>query len=379
MRAASPYNVLHLISNHGDPIVREVAVGMRDKAMEGIEIMIKSWCSKGQVDDPFSEFFVRCKDSVVLYSNWWHDCYFIAAAIVPSNLTQSMMDLIMSAGKALNFIRKFDRPIELDIDKSLPLPDFLRLATAESNRHLLDLILKDGLFATAVADIHNLMLSQRGDFLTALFESEKQAIRPSLQFVVREFTGRTIPALTFRDGCFVYDAKPPLSAVFGPYELQAYKSVSSILLRVRRSLQVLLSIEKSTIQMQIMVFESVNFVNLIHQFFHTQVIMKSYSTFNEVLSRPDITFDLLLSEHTKHTSNIARGCWMSKSGMECRDSLYEILAILESLANPKETLGEIKAKFHASLFKFHTMLLNHPVSGRSLVSALRKSFRHVFR
>jgi hypothetical protein len=348
---------------------------MRDQAMNGIEIMIKSWCSKGEVDDPFSEFFVRCKGNVVLYSNWWHDCYFIASAIVPSSLSSDLVDLIMSAGKSLNFIRRFDHPVELDIDKSLPLPQFLKLAAAESNRHILNLILKDGLLATAISDVHSFMLFLRGDFAIAFLESP----RPNLTVLTKHFIGRAIPEITVRDGAFNFDAKPPLSAIVGPYELQAYKAVSMILLRVRQCLQLVLSIEKTTRAMHVMVFESLNFVTLIHHFFHTQVIMKSYAKFREVLELPDLTFDLLLSEHTRHASNIARGCWMSKSGVECRESLYEVLTIIETLKAPRESLGQVRKKFHASLFKFQTMLLNHPVSGRALVSALTKCFRHVFK
>jgi hypothetical protein len=68
-RIESPYNVLNRIASHGDPLITEVSLKMRDKSMEGIESMIKSWASIGEVDDLFSEFFVQCKRNVVVYLN----------------------------------------------------------------------------------------------------------------------------------------------------------------------------------------------------------------------------------------------------------------------------------------------------------------------
>jgi hypothetical protein len=97
MRAASPYNVMHSLTSHGHPTIAEVAALLRAKSMECIEHMIKSWASKGEVEDPFSEFFIPCKGNAIVYSNWWHDSYFVAHGIVPSTLDERTIDLIMSA------------------------------------------------------------------------------------------------------------------------------------------------------------------------------------------------------------------------------------------------------------------------------------------
>jgi hypothetical protein len=377
-RMESPYNILDRIASHGDPVITEVSLKMRDKSMEGIELMIKSWASKGEVDDPFSEFFVRCKRNVVVYSNWWHDCYFIAQDIVPSVLTQLEIDLMMSAGKALNFVRKFDQPVELSIDRLLPLPEFLGIAAAESNRHILNLIMKDRLFTDAIADIHNFMLLRRGDFASEFLDQERQS---RFQFFVKLFVGRPVPNLTYREGDkegFAFDAKPPLSAILGPYELQAYKAVSMILLRVRRAIEFAKRIERKEKPMHILWFEMTNFLNLVYDFFQTQVILKSYSRLQEVITDPGLTFDKLLQEHSTHTSNIARGCWASKSGQECRESLYEVLEVIEGVAGKPVPPVEGRQNLHQALFKFRTMLLGHHVSGRALVGALTNRFRNVF-
>ena len=381
MKAVSLYNVLHLMTSHGDSSVAQVALRMRDKAMECIDKMIRDWASKGEVNDPFSEFFVRCKSDVVIYSNWWHDCYFIATGIVPSTLDETVLQHLFSAGKALNFLRKFAEPVELDIDRSISLDAFVASAFVESNKLMLALVMKDGLFATALDDIHRFALLGRGDFATSFVDENETFKKMRFTTLTRRFIGRTVPELTYKEdsgGAFVYDAKPPLSAIIGPYEIQAYKAVSRVLLRMRRVLQFLLTVEKETLQKRIVCFELWNFANLVYNFFQTQVILKSYSTLKEVVADPDVDFDKLLREHARHTSNIARGCWMSGSGKECRDALYEVLDIIDTLKTPDVSLRELRENFQASLFKFRTVLLSHQVSGRALVNALTKCFRNVF-
>ena len=383
MRAASMFNVLHLMTSHGDAAVARVAERMRDKAMECIDKMIRDWASKGEVDDPFCEFFVRCKSDVVIYSNWWHDCYFIATGIVPSTLSDETLKKLFSAGKALNFLRKFDQPVELDIDRTIGLDTFVETAFLESNKLMLALVMRDGLFATALEDIHKFALLGRGDFATSFVDDNEVFKKMRFTTLTRRFIGRTIPDLTYKEdktgGVFVYDAKPPLSAIIGPYEIQAYKAVSRVLLRVRRILQFLLTVNKDTLQKKVLCFELWNFVNLVNDFFQTQVILKSYTTLRATLMSPDVDFDMLLQEHARHTSNIARGCWMSGSGKEVRDALYEILDIIETLKQPDVSLSDVKTNFEVCLFKFRTILLSHQVSGRALVNSLTKCFRNVFK
>jgi hypothetical protein len=375
MRAASPYNVLHLLASHGDPVIADIACLLRDKAMECIERMVKSWASKGQVEDPFSEFFIRCKGSAVVYSNWWHDCYFVAQGIVPSAFTEETIELIMSAGKALNFMRKFAEPVELAIDNSLPLQEFLQIAARDANGHILNLIMKDGLLPSAIADIHDFMLLGRGDFAAVLLDS-----RPNMvPILLLRFAKRVVPNLSFRGGekdGFVFDPKPPLSSVIGPYEVQAYKAVSALLVRVRRSMESLRRIEKPDRLTQLFVWELQSFVTLVYDFFHAQVIVKSYSALKEVLRDPNLTFDQLLAEHARHTSNIARGCWVSKSGQDCRLALMDLLAVVDVVGGG-EPPARLREKFREMLFKFRTMLLGHHVSGRALVGAVTSRFRHI--
>jgi hypothetical protein len=130
--------------------------------------------------------------------------------------------------------------------------------------------------------------------------------------------------------------------------------------------------------MHILWFEITRFLNLVYDFFQTQVILKSYSRLQEVITDPELTFNKLLQEHSTQASNIARGCWASKSDQECRESLYEVLEVIEGVAGKPMPPAEGRQNLHQALFKFRTVLLGHPVSGRALVDALTSRFRNVF-
>jgi gamma-tubulin complex component 3 len=67
--------------------------------------MIKQWMIEGEINDPFSEFFVEM-DPSVLEDKLWLKKYKINYVMIPSFLTNSLAQKIMLTGKAVNFIRR---------------------------------------------------------------------------------------------------------------------------------------------------------------------------------------------------------------------------------------------------------------------------------
>lgn len=393
MRAASIYNVLNHISYHGDKTISNVAIKMRDKSFEGIEKMIKSWVSMGAVDDPFFEFFIQIKGDVQIYSNWWHDRYFIAKAIVPSNLSDELIQKIFSAGKSLNFLRTYDQPVELKIDEKLSLTEYVDIAAKEANSHILGLIMKDDLFEKALSDIHRYILLQRGDFAKAFLDTDPSIVRLMISSMMSEFSNRDVENIRYDDkeqpsGAFRYEAKSPLSAIFGPNELRAYKVVSSSLLRLKRCEYNLNNSKFNLRAAKLLAFEMHAFIRLVGDYFNVHIIRKSYEIFCNSVFGKVISFDELLNLHTYHVNFIARGCWATNSGQNCRVVFYKILDIIDLLhtklhnvkADKKQNkiVNEIRKKFHSSLIEFHANLLKHKVSGIELAPPLVRMFNNVF-
>lgn len=393
MRAASIYNVLNHISHHGDKTISKIALKMRDNSFNGIEKMIRSWVSKGAVDDPFFEFFIQLKGEIPIYTNWWHDRYFIARAIVPSNLTDELVQKIFSAGKSLNFLRTNDNPVELKIDEKLPLNEYVDIASKEANEHILSLIMKNSLLEIALHDIHRFLLLQRGGFAKAFLDTDPAIVKPMTSALMSEFANRDVENIRFDDkeqpsGAFRYEAKTPLSSIFGPNELRAYKVVSSSLLRLKKcEYKLNISIFKLR-SAKLLAFEMHAFVRLVGDYFNVHIIRKSYEKFYNSVFGKEISFDELLTMHTYHVNFIARGCWATNSGQYCRSNFYKILDIIDLLHNKfhnvkpdkkqNKTVDEIRKKFHNALIEFHANLLKHKVSGIELAPPLVRMFKNVF-
>lgn len=394
MRAASIYNVLNHISKHGDKTMAQVATRMRDKSFEGIEHMIKSWVTKGAVDDPFSEFFIQLKANVPIYSNWWHDQYFIAKAIVPSDLTDELIHIIFSAGKALNFLRTCDRPVELQIDNKLTLPEYVKTAAKEANSLILGLIMKDDLLMNALHDINAYVLLQRGDFAKSFIETDPAIMKRMVSATISEFAEKTVENIRYDEneppmGAFRYEAKSPLSAIFGPNELKAYKVVSGLLLRLKRCENTLNNTKLKLRAAQILAFEMQAFNRLVGDYFNVHIIHKSYDNFKNTVLEKEVSFDTLLAAHTAHVNFIARGCWATNSGRECRASLYKILDIIDKLnerfngvkpdSKQNKLIDDLRKLFYESLTQFQISLQNHKMSGIELAPPLTRMFKNVFK
>ncbi|OHT02887.1 Spc97 [Tritrichomonas foetus] len=393
MRASSIYNVLNYIAQHGDKSMVSIAIRMREKALEGIEYMIKSWVTKGTVDDPFFEFFIQIKGDVEIYSNWWHDRYFIAKAIVPHNLSEDIVKKIFSAGKALNFVRTFDQPVELEIDNSLPLETFVDMADKQANAHILSLIMHDDLFSIALHDIQCFVLLQRGDFTTDFINKDPNQVKLGVQTIISQYANRNIENISYDSsilptGGFRYDAKSPLSSILGPNEVRAYRVVSAVLLRLKRTEQKVNNSVFLFKSVQLLAFEMRTFIGLIGDYLNIQVIHKSYETMKSVILKGDILFDDLLRSHTQHVSNIARGCWITKSGEACRVVLYKLLNVIDQISNlnnvkfSKENnllTNKIRCDFYQTLKEFNSALLQHKISGIELAPPLTRMFRNVFK
>ncbi len=67
--------------------------------------MIKQWMIEGEINDPFSEFFVEM-DPMVSDDKLWVEKYKINYVMIPSFLSNELAKKILLTGKAVNFIRR---------------------------------------------------------------------------------------------------------------------------------------------------------------------------------------------------------------------------------------------------------------------------------
>jgi hypothetical protein len=378
------YNKLDLISQHGDPDIASAATQMKYRCFEFISQLIRDWVSKGDVDDPFLEFFVRGNPSVILCSKWWPERYSIVAEEVPAVLTGEESSMIFSAGKALNFLRQWDRPVILEIDRGLGLSDFIGRASNEARSRLLGLLNRDNMLMKSLKDIHDFVLLQRGDFALAVMGFERDSIPRRLEQIIRQFSNHSIQEIDCEvsntDWQFAYRALPPISAVLGQSELTAYKLVSGLLVRFKKTEFNLIRVRSQTKGRTalLLIWEMHSVVRLLQDFLNIYVIKRSYRKVMTICQNSE-TFDDILQAHGSHVVAITRGCWLTESGRDCRKCLYQLLQGIDNSVFTDEYIQEARTLFHGHVKQFYDVILHHQGTGRALGSQLSRGFGYLLK
>ena len=373
------YNRLYSFSSHGDNNIKEVASQMERKCFELYDSFIRSWVSQGRVSDPFSEFFIQCDDSIRLCSEWWRSRFsLISDDMIPLVLHKDMIQRIFNSGKVLNFLRQWAEPVNLNINNDIPLEEYVEIASKETTDLMMNLMFKDNNLVQAINDIHNYVLIQRGDFVFSLFDVDHVSIARKLTNIIEAFSHHLIREIDFKikndDWQLSYQALPPLSAIFGKNELNVYKIISTILFKLKKTEYLLIHADRSTRQLSLVYYEMLHFVQLVLNFLNIHVIQNSLKKLLKMLENPK-DFDEILKAHTKHTVDIARGCWIVSSSSQCRKALERILENIELAVNSPASLAEHHKFFREIVQKFHDTLHEQKGSGKELARPLLLMFR----
>ncbi|OHT16297.1 Spc97 [Tritrichomonas foetus] len=375
------YNTLNTLSLHGDKNISTVATQMKEKCFEHIDSLIRTWASHGRVSDPYSEFFIKCDESIRQCSKWWQEKFtFIPEEKIPQSLNKDLLQKIFNSGKILNFLRNWAEPVNLTIDDSLPLDQFIEISTRETNDLFMNLMYKENKLMQVINDIHDYVLLQRGDFANSLLEIDHSNITRRLTNLIEIFSNHVIREIDFKiknnDWQLVYQAFDPLSAIFGKVELDIYKTASQVLLKIKRAEYALVHADKSTRQLSVVFYEMLHFVQIIENFINIHIIKTSYKGFLEVLENPK-SFDDILEAHKKHTKNIAIGCWLTKTGSSSRNALYRILENLELAVTSPAALPANYRLFKELVQKFYDTIYNQRPIGKELARPLLAMFRFI--
>lgn len=378
------YNILDSIALHGDSSIINIASKMKDKCFEGIQKMIRSWVSRGYVNDPFSEFFIRNKNNLKRNDNWWNDKYFIVNENVPKCLSKKMIQMIFTAGKCMSYLHEFHGFDNLDIDESLNLKQYVKCASFQSNKIMMNLISKDNFFLKSISYIHDYILLRRGDFANEISSFDLSNLPKQLYTTIHHFTEKPLfeitikntekgPSLTFEIDTY------PLSAIVNHFERQVYQKISIILFKLKQCKYRLINLKKSKRVFQIISYEMITFLNLITDFFQLHVIEKEYSKFLSLIRNKDITFDSLITEHSKYVSSLADEFWISSSCCECNEILVKIINNINSFVNSPTNLNKLANEFHLLIHDFKDAIIRNQVNGEKLLHHLLSTFPTIFK
>lgn len=144
--------------------------------------MIKEWMLEGEINDPYSEFFIEVNPNVS-DDKLWTDKYKLNYIMIPAYFTNELAKKILQTGKSVNFIRRccqlqgwtlhmstqslFDLENGLDINR---LQQWVNEACEKTNSELLSIIFSKYHFEQHCLYLKKYLLLGQGDLMEYLMD-----------------------------------------------------------------------------------------------------------------------------------------------------------------------------------------------------------------
>ncbi|KAG8625362.1 hypothetical protein KVT40_007113 [Elsinoe batatas] len=178
--------LIHDLSiSHGDPFVHSFANRLLHKVTEPFYIMLQHWIFSGDLQDPFSEFFVVEKPNIDTSTptSVWTDKYELDNSLVPSIMAPEQASQVFLIGKSLNFIRSscldasWVESYTARSSRSLSFSDptmlqsSINAAYKETTARVLELMSNKFHLFDHLSALKKYLLLGQGDFIAILLES----------------------------------------------------------------------------------------------------------------------------------------------------------------------------------------------------------------
>ena len=364
LKGSQVISIVYSLSRTGNTALSNLMILILEEISESLVEMIELWVNKGEIEDPFQEFFIK-DDVLVTENDLWKKKYTLIHELVPSFFPQDLINKILLIGKSINFVTICCK--EEWIFEPLKLPpihdlDNLKICIEKisktSNDFLLQLInIKYSLDLHFLVIKKTLLLAQ-GDFHQYLMENLyitlcnnsnsiykhdlafilESAIRGStLKFQSTECLSRIdvkilepSPLDTGWD-VFVLDylVTAPLTTIFTSKSMETYKRAFKFLWQIKRA-QYLLSLYQEGRTMiiyqsyfelkqvmhnfQLFRYEISHFINNLMSYVIVEVVEASWEEFNrKFLEAHDL--DELIYLHQLFLDKIIEKAFLNDEGM----------------------------------------------------------------
>ncbi|EAY05391.1 Spc97 / Spc98 family protein [Trichomonas vaginalis G3] len=373
------YNKLHSLCNHGDLEIKTVAQEMTNLSFKMIEEMVREWISRGEIIDQYEEFFIKKNPDVHVCSEWWERQYSLITAEAPLCFNSTQVQQIFDTGKILNFLRRWYHLVDLNVDESLKLNEYIDKCSEKAEKIIID-IMHEKKLNQNLHHIYSYLLLGRGDFANSFMAIDDDAKHIQLNRIAYEVARQPIEGFDFiirdQSWAFSYYVNPPLSLLLNSKVMSVYKSVSSRLLHLKRTEYKLLRCReefKNEKEYCTTVFQMIHFINFISDFFHQEVIQKSFDKLEKSLSKAKKISEMM-GYIEKHCAEIARGCWVSNSGKNCSTALNKVLVSIEAVTDTDKTLEQCVSEFSNAIIDFKAQALQSKTGASELVRPLSRIF-----
>ena len=374
-------NMFLFIEEHGDATLKDVSRRCRGQSMKAIERMCIDWSLKGRVDDPYNEFFIQAKATAETPEEWWNDMFNIDEIEVPKGMNRETVMDIYSAGKCLNFVRKWDHTVELDI-KNDNFAALVKEASEAANKQMLMLFMDQEHLMQKLIDLMDYVLLRRGDFASTLLAEGAKADK-RINFILNYFSHRTIEGIKYMqfgiDGPELsYTPKGITSVLFNQEFTTAYRTVSSLLLKIKKA-EFALAMNKKICKnkkQSTLIFEMFAFVNAITHYFNFGIRSRCEQLIEKINEASD--FDSVVKAFQTHVKDLIRTCWLTSDFRNARTSLFNALSSVEEATMNEETVDDNRIVFYGALKSFGICLIHENGDAKILGRQLAHLYPLVF-
>jgi gamma-tubulin complex component 3 len=232
--------------------------------------MIQRWIYKGELDDPFDEFFVAY-NLVGDDDNLWRSKYSMRQDMIPTFISKVLAKKIFLIGKSLNFIRHSCEDLKYTgVENGLPqlvygdlkmMEDSIHNVYKESSARLSSLLFEKYKLRDHLKSVKRFLLLGQGDFVQNLMDTlgdtlskpagtiYRHNLTATLESALRSCTQdswvfdrldvRLLEASHGDTGWDVftldYHVEAPINTILTPQTMQAYQKLFSFLWRIKRT------------------------------------------------------------------------------------------------------------------------------------------------
>ncbi|KAF2073045.1 hypothetical protein CYY_005628 [Polysphondylium violaceum] len=396
MKGGEILSVIESLSKHGDIDQRQMTFSMLCKVSQPLFNIIKIWIFKGEIQDPYKEFFIKENPKVAL-EKVWREKFTIVARLIPKFISTTTCKRIAVVGKSINYMKQFcERDVIHQIDmeaiqsKSVPLgyhnieflDEIIDQVSKQSSQRLLKIVINEFKFMEHCRALKKYLLLGQGDFIQYLMDLVAEDLLQPVQKVMRhklvgwmetairnsnvqfdkpEFVNRLdISLLQDRPGSIGWDifsldyhVDTPLNTILSVNDIVRYKKIFHFLWGVKRVEYSLNSVwrkmrsSNNTLrlfnayiateihQSHLIMNEMIHFISNFQYYIMFEVFECCWKNLENAVQHEAMDLDQLIDSHHQYLHDICTKIFLSNSEScyECFKKLLSIIIKFVTLQN----------------------------------------------
>ncbi|EGC38619.1 hypothetical protein DICPUDRAFT_148636 [Dictyostelium purpureum] len=106
MKGGEIISQIDTLSRHGDRDIQKLIHSIMFKICQPFFSMVRLWMFKGEINDPYQEFFIKQHEKVQL-ERTWKEKFAIVVRLLPSFISIPLAKKILVIGKSINYMKQF--------------------------------------------------------------------------------------------------------------------------------------------------------------------------------------------------------------------------------------------------------------------------------